>query len=185
MLDLRLRYEGGGRYQAAGRLDYDLSEGEFSSGDMVRAKVMRPRSVRSNNFFHAIIEAAYENHRGGPNLASWRHLKDWLLIQVGHCNERRTHVGNLSAREAKAAGMALATAVRMGEEFIAVAYDPKRGDFIARAAASTAKLGTEEMSDVTDKVLALIVTEIMPGSTPEEILNEARVRVGRERKEAA
>jgi hypothetical protein len=175
MLDLRLKYEGGGRFQTAHRLDFDLAEGEFEKGAMLRAKVMRPRSIRANNLFHALCEAAYENQRSGPSLTSWRALKDWLLVEAGHVTEKRQKVGPMSKRDMMMA-RALVMAMRGEHDYVGLAYDPKRGEFVVRTPASTAKLGQEQFGELLDKVLAIICTEIMPGMDPESILNEARGR---------
>ncbi len=84
MLDLRLRYQGNGTFHTASKLDLDLAEEKVEKHALLRAKVSHPRSLRQNAYFHALIEAAYDNPQAGPQVSDWRHLKAWLLIQAGH-----------------------------------------------------------------------------------------------------
>ena len=176
MLDIQLRYKGQGVFQTAASLDFRLANDELEAGEMVRARVSRLRSVRQNNLFHALIQAAFDNQRGGPDLPSWEHLKAWLLIQAEHVNEKRVFVGNLSLKEAKAAGTAIAAALRGGSDYVAIAYDPNTHEFVERSAKSVSfrKVTSDEMAAIMDKVVEIVCTEIVPGMDPESILNMAR-----------
>jgi hypothetical protein len=125
-----------------------------------------------------MCEHAFDNQRAGPELPTWRHLKDWLLIHpdVGHCQERRVKVGKLTPREAQAAGVALATALRTGEDFVGVGYDTKHGEFVVRTAKSVSfrAVTSDDMAAITDKVVGLICKEILPGTDPEDLFNATR-----------
>ena len=85
-IDLQLEHIGGGQFRCRSKLDFELASENFAKGERVRAKVTRLRSVKQNAFFHAIVETAFENQRAGPLLPTWRHLKSWLLIKIGHCD---------------------------------------------------------------------------------------------------
>ncbi len=176
MLDLRLRYRGGGTFQTAGRLDYDLAETEFERGKLVRAKVSAPRSVRQNDFFHALIEAAWENQRGGPRLPTWRHLKAYLLIEAGHCTETRLPLGRMTSNQAAEIAGKLAGALRRQYDTAWVTYSQTRNEIILRFAKSVSfrAVDGDEMREITDKVVSLICTEIVPGMDPQSILDMAR-----------
>lgn len=188
MLEQRLIYRGSGTYQTATRLDLTLAEQTFEVGEEVAAKVTHRRSVRQNNLFHAICEHAHDNQRAGPVMASWRALKQWLLIRVGHCDERRIHVGDLSLKEVKAAGMALALGLRARDDYVAVAYDRRTGEFVERTAKSirfTAAM-SDDMKELFDKVVALICDEIVPGAEPEAFVEHVKSSLkGNRYKEAA
>lgn len=172
MLDLCLRFEGKGFVPAA-RTDWLLARDKLHIGQTFRARLVVPRSNKRNDFLHALIQRAYENQRGGPDLPTWQHLKAWLLIEAGHCEETRVKVGRLTLTEAKAAGLAIATTVRLqGREYVGVTYDGKRGEFIIRTAKSVSfhALPDEgQFAEIVDKVVAIIGAEIVPGMTPEEV----------------
>jgi len=166
MLDLRLRYQGGGRFQAATKLDFDLAEAQVEREVLLRAKISHPRSLRQNAYFHALIEAAYDNQRGGPKVADWRHLKAWLLIQIGHCEEHRFKRGALTPEVAKL--------LRQKVDTVETNVNKRTGEIVLRFAKPTRDLSSEEMSELVDKVVALICTKIVPGMDPESILNMAK-----------
>lgn len=183
MIELRLRYEGGGRFQTMTRLDLELAAGTFDQGEECAGKITHKRSLRQNNLFHACCEHAHDNQRAGPVLPSWRHLKQWLLIRVEHCTERRTKVGNLSIAEAKAAGAALALCLRSRDDYVAVSYDPKTFEFVERTAKSVRFTATmsDEMGELFDKVVTVICTEIIPGMDPEAFVEHVKASLGHKR----
>lgn len=169
MIDLRLTYEGNGVFRAIGKLDHELCANELEQGERVRAKVTRQRSVRQNDFFHALIEAAFENQRGGPSLPSWRHLKSWLLIQADHCTVKRF----------RADAMTPQVAAYLRTLFDTVDFTADDEWIYFKVAKTVAFQGptapdSEEMGRIVDKVVAIICTEIVPGLKPEEILELAK-----------
>lgn len=168
MLDLRLEYVGGGQFRTRSKLDYELCCSELENGEHVRAKVTHQRSVRQNDYFHGLIEAAWENQRGGPQLPSWRHLKSWLLIQVGHCDVRQ-----FSAR-----AMTPDVAAYLRQQFDTVDFTTDGKSIFMKTAKSVSFKATsgDEMSEIVDKVVAIICTEIVPGVDPETIMSMARER---------
>lgn len=178
MLDLRLIFRRDGTFHPASRFDLERAHATYGDGEEVRAKTSHKRSVRQNDYFHAICEDAWLNQRTGPQLPNWRALKAWLLIRVGHCNERRVHVGKLTLKEAMAAGAALALALRINDEFVGVSYDKATGEFVMRAARSVSfnAVTSDEMGEIVDNVVAAICTEILPGTEPEEIRTQAKAR---------
>jgi len=187
MLDQRLIYRGGGTYQTATRFDLELAERTFEHGEEVAAKVTHKRSLRQNNTFHAMCEYAHDNQRAGRVLASWRALKAWLLIEAGHHDERRFKVGQLTIKEAKAAGAALAYGLRARGDYVAVAYDPKTWEFIERTAKSVKFTATlsDDMRELFDRVVHIICTEIIPGTDPEELVEMVKSSLKSTRREAA
>lgn len=168
MLDLRLEHVGGGQFRTRSKLDYELCCSELEPGEHVRAKVTHQRSVRQNDYFHALIEAAWENQRGGPQLPSWRHLKSWLLIQVGHCDVKRF--------DARAMTPAVAEHLRRCFETVDFTTD---GTSILMKTAHSVRFGAggasaDEMSQIVERVVALICSDIVPGCTPDAIMTMAR-----------
>lgn len=175
MLDLRLRYEGNGRFQVATRMDFDLVNQEFEPGALVRAKASQPRSLRQNAYFHALIEKAYENQRGGPKLPTWRHLKAYLLVEIDHCTESRVKIPKGASVESTIPLVSgIVRALRQEYDTAWVTLDPKRQEIVLRFAKPTKNLTQEEMSDVMDKVVSRICLEIVPGMDPTTILNMAK-----------
>ena len=174
MIELRLKYTGGGKFVAATKWDFDRLSTEFEAGEEVRAKVMRPRSSKANAWFHAFIRHAYERQTAGPKLASWECLKDWLLIENGWCKEVRKECGRLTPKEVSVIGTMLALALRTEHDFVGVAYDPKREEMILRTAKTTANTSQEKFSELSAAVEATVLQEICPGLTVEQIMGEAR-----------
>jgi hypothetical protein len=190
MLDLRLRYEGAGRFQTATKLDFDLAAETYSQGDVVRAETTQPRSLRQNNYLHAIIQSAHETQSGGPRFGHWKQMRAWLLIEAGYCNEERFKVPGTSRNVATAFGKGLAQALRRGERYEAVAYDPKTAEFVIRTPISLKfhgkdALTADEAGELTDRIVAIVCTEIVPGMDPQSIMDNAKARVLPARKEAA
>jgi hypothetical protein len=180
MLDLRLEYIGNGQFRAATGLDYRLCLDKFQQGDKLKAKVTQPRSVRQNALFHALIQAAYENQRGGPRLDSWEKLKAYLLIEAGHTEERRFSIGSISPALAALVCGGFAQVIRQRHEYMAAGIDTQRNEVVMRFAKSVsfAKCDSPTMGAITDKVVAHICTDIVPGMDPASIMNMAREREG-------
>lgn len=166
MIDLRLEYQGGGQFRTANRASFDACH-QIEPGERLRARLTRKRSVQQNELFHAAIELAFANQRGGPMLPSWKHLKGWLLIQVGHCDTYTF--------EPRAMTPQVAALLRKLFDHVDFTVN-KRGEITMRVARSVSFASTdrEEMGRVVDEVLALICAEIMPGTTPETLFQEAR-----------
>lgn len=165
-IDLRLVHVGGGRFQAASKLDFELCCKELDNGERVRAKVTHQRSVQQNEFFHALVEAAFENQRGGPQLPSWRHLKHWLLIKAGHCDVTRFDPGSMTP----------AVAAWLRKTFDTVDFTTDGHSIFMKVARSVSfKSATaDEMRHVVDSVVSIICEEIVPGCTPEQIMDMAK-----------
>lgn len=184
MSDLRLRYEGNGRFQAATHMDFEEALASFSQGDVLNASLSKPRSVSQNRLVHALIEAAHENQRAGPRFSSWRVLKGYLIVKSGYCTEKRVALPNGTQRSAAVAiGKALALLMRSGAEYVGVAYDPKTNEMVARYPGSLrmrgqGALGGEEANDVVNHIIDLICEEIVPGADPQLLLDDARARIG-------
>jgi hypothetical protein len=186
MLDQRLIYRGGGTYQTATRLDLELAERAFRKDEEVAARLTHKRSVRQNNTFHRLIQYAHENQRGGPILPSWEHLKQYLLIRAGHYSERRFTVGRLAMPQAESIGKALAHFLRANDGYVAVAYDPRTGEFVERRAASVRfrAVVSDDMAVLFDAVANIICQEIIPGADPDELVEMAKASCKSQRRAA-
>lgn len=188
---LRMRYEGDGVFRAATKLDYEKCLEAYSQGDVLRAELSRPRSITQNNYFHALVEAAWDNQRGGPRFGNWRTLKGYLLVRAEHSTERRMKLPRGTPRSvAVAIGSGLALLIRHSADYIGISYDPKANEIVARFPGSMKfhgpdALSSDDASEIIDKVIALICTEIVPGADPKLLVGEARSRIGVPERKAA
>jgi hypothetical protein len=167
---------GEGKLRAATRYDYNLILAVFDPGEELTAKLTHQRSTKQNAFFHLLVQRAFERQMQGPKLQTWQALKDWLLIRADHCTELRHHVGPLTSKETRVIGAALAMGLRTENDFVGVAYDKRRQEIVLRTAKSVAfkACDSEKMGELVAAVEALILQEICPGLTVEEIMGEAR-----------
>jgi hypothetical protein len=184
MPQLRLRYEGNGVFRTATHLDFEEAAEQYDQGDVLNADLAKPRSLSQNRYFHAMIEAAHENQRGGPRFANWRTLKGYLLVTVDHCTERRMKLPQGTPRPvAVAIGKGLALLIRSSAEYIGLAYDPNTNEIVARFPGSMkmrghGSIGGEEANEIVDRVKTLICEEIIPGADPALVDADARARIG-------
>ncbi len=160
-LELRLEYCGEGKFRTATRLDWDLCQKELASRRQVFARISKPRSARQNAMFHAMIQDAFLNQRAGPQFPTWEHLKGWLLIQAGHCEVMRFDPE----------AMTPAVAARLRHTFTGVDFTADRSSIYMKIAKSVsfAKADADVMKDIVDRVIDIICTEIVPGTTPDEL----------------
>jgi hypothetical protein len=170
MTEIRLRYDGNGKFSPASHVDYTTAIEEFEQGEEFVAKLTRPRSSRENRLFHGSIKSAYDNQRGGPrfedeaDVDGWMRLRGWLLCQAGHCDVHRFTPGALAPE-------AVATLRQVyGDAFWAV--EEKTGAILMRVP-KTVRFSTLKHPDfqpVKDKVFQILCNEIVPGTTPEQLM---------------
>jgi hypothetical protein len=166
MIELRLRYQGEGRFIPASRLDYEMAEGKIERGSSVIAKITKPRSIRQNNYFHALIEYAFENQRAGPHLPTWRHLKSWLLIRADWCTVQEFDPGSMSKE--------MAAWLRRQFDTVDVTTNGEKIFVKVARSVSFSRADADTFAPVMDKVIALICSEIVPGMKPEDLVAEAK-----------
>lgn len=177
-IDLKLEHVGGGQFRCRTRLDFDLCTREFGPGEPVRASITKRRSVRQNAFFHALVGAAFENQRSGPRCETAAHLKSWLLIEAGHCDEVRLSVAGMNERDATAVARGMTAELKRRFDTVAVSFDPKSREIVMRFARSVSfrAADAEMFSGIVDRVAEIICAQIVPGTTPEQLFSEARER---------
>lgn len=167
MIRVKMEVLANGTMRPVNRISFEALTTKFAAGEHVFAKLTRKRSVRQNNLFHALCQAAYDNQRAGPTLPSWEHLKGWLLIQAGHCTVTRFAPEELTPRVAAAFRKSFADVdfVRDGT-----------GAILMKQARSVAfnETNADEMQAVMNRVVDLICTEIVPGASPEDLLQAAK-----------
>lgn len=180
MLDLRLEYLGNGKFQTLYPTDFEDAEKSLTGGDKLRAQLTHQRSVRQNNYFHALVQSAYENQRGGKKLPTWRHLRSHLLIAAGHCTEKRVSLKGVPANMIEPMLVSQAKVLRSFSDVLEISYDKRNGDVVYRAAKSWSfrETGSAEATKILDRVVAHICAEIVPGLDPARLTREARLRVG-------
>jgi hypothetical protein len=145
---------------------------------LIRVKLTRMRSVRQNAFFHALIQAAFENQRGGPKVDTWEHLKGWLLVEAGHFDEARFSIGSIHPSVAALVGGGFAKEMRKRWSYMATGVDTKRNEIYMRFPQSVSfkSCDAERMKQVVDRVTAIICTEVVPGMDPETIMKMSTAR---------
>jgi hypothetical protein len=160
MLDLRLQYEGGGRFVCQTRHDLSAAEAEYAPGTAVRAQTSEPRSLQQNAYLHAIIGDAFDNQRAGPLLPTPEHLKAHVLIGVGHCDVLTFAPGTMTQEAAR----------QLRQRWDTAEFTLRRqsGHIFMKTAKQTRGLSMDEMRDVIDRVIHFICEKIVPGTTPED-----------------
>lgn len=157
MIDLQLIYEGGGRFRTATKLDLAITGERFGAGEVLEARVGKKRSIPQLRWFFAMVRAAFDNQSTGPTFDDEERLRKWLLIRAGHCNVKRFEPGALT-RE-------FAAWLRETYQDVDITHD---GKWIyvktARSIARTA-VASVEMTAIANKVVEIIMAEIVPGST--------------------
>lgn len=187
-LTIQLVYEGGGKFRTASKLDLLLAGDHFGQGEVVEMRPSKRRSLRQHNWFFHLVGAAFDNQRAGPVFDTPERLRKWLLIKVGHCTEKRFAPRAMTAE----------VAAWLREMHDDMDFSTDRVWIYARTAKSIAfkACDSAEMTAIADRVVDVIVDQIVPGTTRadwEPYLSEAketarrsRVRVARaEQREAA
>lgn len=167
-VQLRLIYNGNGTFRVREHLDFKICQEQFGAGEVLHAKVTHQRSLKQNDYFHALIQAAWENQRSGPHLPTWEHLKHWLLIQADHCD----------VFELEPSSMTPQVAAIFRKTFDTVDFTEKGGRIFMKVAKSVSfkKCDGEAMKQVVDRVVAIICEEIVPGARPQDIFEMAKTK---------
>jgi hypothetical protein len=175
-LTLELAYQGDGAFRTARPFDYRLAQKQLGEGELIRVNVTRGRSSKQNRMFHALIQAALDNQVHGPMLETADHMKAYLLIRAGHCNETRIPLGKQSAKETMFVARRMSAFLRQHYDFCETAYDDARSELVLRVAKPWrfSKTDHETANSVMERVVSEIVTNIVPGVTPDELLNMAK-----------
>jgi len=168
VINLRLKYEGGGQFRVATRDDYDVATRELEQGEVLRSALTRPRSSDQNRMFHALCEEAFDNQTGGPRFETWRHLKSWLLIQAGWCETHRFAAGSLTPQ--------IAAALRHQFDTVDFSVDKKTGEIVMRFARSISfkECPADDFTRIMQKAIDVICEVIMPGTSKEDLIGHMR-----------
>ena len=156
---LRLVYEGGGRFRVASTYDLESVELQFAAGEPVEVKPAKGRSLRQHRWFMQLVSEAFENQRGGPQFDNAERLRKWLLIKVGHCNEKRFAPRAMTAD----------VAAWLRQQYDDMDFATDRVWIYARTAKSISfrACNSESMCEIADRVVDVICSEIVPGTTRE------------------
>lgn len=175
-VELRLTYRGGGAFQVRSKADLELCQEHFQPGDYVRVSATKPRSVPQNRLFHALVQAAFENQRGGPLLPTWEHLRAHVLIQAGHCDETRVSLKGLPRNDVPAVVAPLAAALKRRFDVVETSYDKGTHEIVLRFARQWRFSATdrETANEVFGRVLAYLSDVIVPGVEPTALLGMAK-----------
>lgn len=178
-LDIKLIYLGEGRFTTATASDLSTAVAGIKPNEALRAKLTRRRSVQQNEFFHALIKAAFDNQRAGPQLPTWEHLKAHLLIRVGWCDEVRLPMLGIDEQDVSKFLGPMAAALRRRYHSVETSYDQRTHECVMRFARSVrfdpvTGASPDEMHQITHDVTAMICAEIVPGCTPDQIFKIAK-----------
>jgi len=178
MVNAFLIHDGGARFHAASKIDHHNLVTRFEAGSRVRAKLTAPRSLKQNNWFHAIVQVAYNNQRGGPEFADWKALRSYLLIQARWFDEWTAPWVAVGGRKSYKMDImrpviaALAAGMRRRSDYTVVIADTKQELIVFRTARSFSFESCpdpEEATRIIDECVAVICSEILPGTTEEEL----------------
>lgn len=174
-LTLELAYQGDGTFRTASPFDFKLAQKQLGEGEVIRVSVSRGRSSKQNRMFHALVQAAFDNQVGGPAVETVSHLRSWLLIRAGHCQEIRIPLGKTPPDQARRFMSPLTAWLRQQYDTIETAYDTTRHEIVARVAKPWrfSKTDHTTATEVMEKVIAEICGTICPGTTPENLLSMA------------
>lgn len=177
MIEIQVWKHADSSLRAASPLDLKLIQ-SLERGEKYIARLQKPRSLKQNNLFHGLIQRAYENQTYGPRLESWEALKGWLLVRAGHCEETAVSVKGMLPSTAAVLSGAVAGALRQRTVYAETLVDRARAALIIRTprSVSFAKADRETMQPVVDRVVDLICSEIVPGVTPEQLMDMAKRR---------
>ena len=157
MVELQLIYEGEGRLRTSSRVDLMIVNARFGAGEIIEARVGKKRSMKQHRWFFALVNAAYENQSAGRVFDNPERLRKWLLIKAGHCNVKRF--------DPRAITREVTAWLRATYDDIDFTHD---GQWVyAKTARSIAfkEVGAADMAAIADKVVGVIMAEIVPGST--------------------
>jgi len=150
-LTLELCYNGDGSFRTSSPFDFKLAQSRLGEGELIRVSVSRGRSSKQNRLFHALIQAAFDNQVHGPMLETVDHMRAYLLIRAGHCNETRIPTAKQSAKDVVSTARHMSAFLRQHYEYY------------------------ETANAVMQRVIDEICGNICPGTTPDSLLDMAKL----------
>lgn len=177
-MEIRLRYEGNAVFRPAFKPDFEHIMAELHQGDLVR--VSKSRSSKQNRLFHGLIQAAFDNQRAGPDFDKWEQLKGWCLVEAGHCFRDEISLEGLPVKDVAKVVGSITASIRRHSEYLRSTYSKSRHALVLEYPKHWRFSRTEHhvACEVLDKVVSIICTDIMPGSSPEDILSMGKARAG-------
>ena len=157
MFELQLIYEGNGRYRAATKLDWQISNERFGQGEVIEVRAGKKRSRKQHGWFFQMLHRAFENQSAGPQFDDAEQLRAWLLIKAGHCDVKAFQPGAMT-RE---------VAAWLRQTFRAVDFTADSKGIYAKTPRSISfkAVGSAEMTEIANKVAEIIMAEIVPGTS--------------------
>ena len=157
MIEVQLVYEGEGKFGCASKFDFTLAADKLGAGEVLTARLMHKRSGRQHRWFFSMVQAAWDNQRAGPRFDTADRLRHWLLIQAGHCDEKRFEPAAMTKE--------VAAWLRATRDDIDFATDNRW--IYARTAKSISYKACDHdtMCEIADRVVEVIMERIVPGST--------------------
>lgn len=160
MFELQLIYEGNGRYRAATKLDWQISNEWFGQGEIIEVRPSKKRSRRQLGWFFSMLDSAFDNQSAGPPFDDAEQLRAWLLIKAGHCDVKAFEPGAMTREVAS----------WLRQTFRAVDFTADSKGIYAKTPRSISIYGANainstEMTEIANKVAEIIMAKIVPGTT--------------------
>lgn len=168
MIEVNLRYDGGGKFSAASHIDFRFLSDECDPGEQLLARLVRPRSNRENRLFHGVVKSAYDNQRGGPLFTEeeggWLKLRAWLLCEAGHCDLHEFAHGSITEPVIRT--------LKQVYDHGFWSANRRTGVVRLRIAKSISfrLLKSDDFQPIKNKIFEIICTDIVPGTTPEQLM---------------
>jgi hypothetical protein len=173
---LRAQYQGRGRLFAAGPADLAACE-KLEEGRYYTIEVTSPRSLSQNNLMWAMARYTLANQRAGLDIKfeDAEQLRAWALVHAGHSHNSPMPPNSISERACRA----------LRSQFIYAYWDTKSvpGTVILKTPRETKEMEVDKFSELIDR-LAAVMVQLVPGLTPEELIEEAKASVKHHREAA-
>lgn len=174
MIEIRLKYDGGGKFSAADHQAWQDASDECEDGETYVARLVRPRSSPENRLVHGAIKSAYDNQRGGPMFSEedggWRRLRAWLLCEAGWCDMQEFKPGSITPE--------VIAVLKQRDQAAFWTANKRTGVIRVRFPKSISYRSCKhpDFQPVKTKMLALLCEVICPGTTPEQLMEERYTR---------
>jgi len=168
VIEMNLRHDGHGKFSPASHVDWKLAMEELDDGEVLLARLVRPRSNPENRLFFGAIKSAWDNQRGGPLFTEedggWERLRAWLLCESGWCDLHEFAPGSITKEAVQV--------LKQRDQAAFWSVVPDTGVIRVRFPKSISfKLcKSDEFQPVKRKVFDLLCNVICPGTTPEELM---------------
>lgn len=186
MIEIEVRHTGDGRFEVTNKEHWEVCKTELDVGAVMMAELKFPRSSRENRLLHGAMKSAYDNQRGGPMFSEedggWLRLRAWLLCEAGHCHTYEFAPDGVTEATVRALKR------RDVAEGVYSFWSRRSADdqVLCRTPRSIAfrVVRHPDFQPIKAKMLDLLCNVIVPGTTPEQLMEHryTRPRIKRAKK---